>query len=235
MENDGVCWGRLAPSGAAGHSNRLVFTPFSSGCAPRSRSSLEPTCVIKSNAISQKLCQSAACGGGGAAERGGNNSLSRYGFVRNRQPAATPGEGLKECPRGVLSLPFAGCGYCRVLQLICTYLTLRRQRGICFVFSAAACEVQGTFCSVRVPLGRRADLYLSTKCDFVRSRAGRSRPMRRPALWRACPAGFDLLWYRHDGAVRLECRAVSRRAAGGETRKYAEHMTAVLRIRAAPG
>ena len=143
MENDGACWGRLAPSGAARHSNRLVFTPFSSGCAPRSRSSLEPTCVIKSNAISQKLCQSAACGGGGAAERGGNNSLSRYGFVRNRQPAATPGEGLKECPRGVLSLPFAGCGYCRVLLLICVYLTLCRQRGIRFAFSDRPCEVRG--------------------------------------------------------------------------------------------
>ena len=96
------------------------------------------------------------------------------------------------------AVPFAGCGYCRVLQLICTYLTLRRQRGICFVFSVAACEVQGTFCSVRVPLGRRADLYLSTKCDFVRSRAGRSRPMRRPALRRASSADFDL-WYCHDG------------------------------------
>ena len=137
MENDGVCWGRLAPSGAAGHSNRLVFTPFSSGCAPRSRSSLEPTCVIKSNAISQKLCQSAACGGGGAAERGGNNSLSRYGFVRNRQPAGATGT-----PTESLLDEYAEA-WCRPLRWL------------------------------RVPSGKRADLYLSTKCDFVRSRAGR--------------------------------------------------------------
>ena len=51
-----------------------------------------------------------------------------FGFVRNRQPAATPGEGLKSARPGVSSLPFAGCGDCRALQLICVYLTLRRLR-----------------------------------------------------------------------------------------------------------
>ena len=89
----------------------------------RCRSAREPTCVIKSNATSQKLCQTAGSVGYS------NRLLSeRFGFVRNRQPAAIPGEGLKECPRGVLSLPSAGCGYCRALRLICTYLTLRRLR-----------------------------------------------------------------------------------------------------------
>ena len=43
----------------------------------------------------------------------------------------------------------------------------------------------------------RGEPCLPVECDFVRSRAGRSRPKRRPAPHGAIPAGFDLR-YRHE-------------------------------------
>ena len=82
------------------------------------------------------------------------------------------------------AVPFAGCGCRAANELTCICQQNATSSEVVQAEGATGTPTESlldeyaeAWCRplrwLRVPSGKRADLYLSTKCDFVRSRAGR--------------------------------------------------------------